>query len=88
MDLKDIYKMAYRKAASKASYMEEMLQQEEMSEIKKNNLLNKLSRKNEITKQFADKLKSIQEEAEQFTAYYNLVLAQVKEGQDRRNQKF
>jgi hypothetical protein len=40
------------------------------------------------SKQFADKVKSTQEEAEQFTAYYNLVLAQAEEGQDRRNQKF
>jgi TPR repeat protein len=87
-DLENIYKMVHREAASKASYIEEMLQQKELSEIKRKKLLNKLSKKNEIAKQFADKVKSIQEEAAQFTAYYNLVLAQVKKGQGKRNQKF
>ncbi|MHB9148301.1 MAG: tetratricopeptide repeat protein, partial [Candidatus Amoebophilus sp.] len=87
-DLESIYKMVHREAASKASYIEERLQEEGLNETRRNKFLNKLSKKNEITKQFADKVKSIQEEAGQFTAYYNLVLAQVKEGQARRNQKF
>jgi hypothetical protein len=34
-DLENIYKMVHREAASKASYMEEMLQQEGLSEINK-----------------------------------------------------
>ncbi len=44
--------------------------------------------KNELSATFDQKLKKIQEETDQFTNYYKLVLAQIEQEVSSRNQRF
>jgi TPR repeat protein len=86
--LRETYEKAKIQADSQALYIEEKCQRLALDESKKGALLKKLALENELSAIFEQKLQEIQEETDQFTNYYNLVLAQIEQEVSSRNQKF
>ncbi|ACE05489.1 Sel1 domain protein repeat-containing protein [Candidatus Amoebophilus asiaticus 5a2] len=82
-----IYKQAQAESAGKASYLEEQLNFLPLVE-KRNKLLKRLEEANKIGGLFTFKLQDIEEEADQFKAYYKLLMEEIKKGEDRRKWKF